>query len=200
MKKLTSLLLALVMLFTALTLSGCEFRNNNELKCGFERSGLLDWFLCAYKSETREFDIDDVTLTFSYGGIYNIMDNGEVLEYAECGVSSPSFELYFEDEEGNQHLIKIIEEELISNKYNVELNTNSWFGDDIIFCHSELITIPSDSFSKKEGYLFFNLGTQYIIDPTCDFYHNGSYYVLGQIVLYYRIVNDRVTLSCECEV
>ncbi|MBQ7872499.1 MAG: hypothetical protein IJ360_00830, partial [Clostridia bacterium] len=82
MKKLTSLLLALIMLFTALTLSGCGEKNTG-LYGYYDGPG--NYFMCAYESNLREFDIDRVNLRLYYGGTYNIENNGEILEISKFG-------------------------------------------------------------------------------------------------------------------
>ncbi|MGN1104949.1 MAG: hypothetical protein ACI4QI_08780, partial [Candidatus Coproplasma sp.] len=59
------------------------------IECGFEYSvsAPLPSEFCAYKSQTNEFDIDNVSLTFFYGGVFSSDINQEL----ENGRNIPEF-------------------------------------------------------------------------------------------------------------
>ena len=86
------------------------------LENGFKLSNDADEtpiFYCAYRSDKTEFNINDVTLDFYYGGYYY-----QGAEYElENAHDFPSFELYFTDNEGNKFFVKRVEENFVSDKY-----------------------------------------------------------------------------------
>lgn len=69
MKKLLGVLICIMLLC-----AGCGGNNDSKgIKWGFENNKSSDELppdYCAYKSENTEFTINDVTLTFSYGGLF----------------------------------------------------------------------------------------------------------------------------------
>ena len=79
---------------------------------------------CAYKSDTNEFDIDNVTLDFFFGGHY---PSGVEFELTH-GRNYPAFDLYFIDEDDNKFFIKHIEENFVSEKYSCECTYDeNWY-------------------------------------------------------------------------
>ncbi len=195
MKKLTSLLLALIMLFTALTLSGCGEKNTG-LYGYYDDPG--HGFMCAYESNLREFDIDRVNLRLYYGGIYNIGNNGEILEISEFGMSVPSFELYLENEVGDRHTIKKVEEELISHKYYVHIDWDyhnfllfEYYDTTPVFLYHEVITIPAELFANDSGYISIVI---YSDNATLDGSGPQST-ILAEGRVCYERVGDKVVLT-----
>ena len=119
------------------------------LENGFKPSNDADEtpiFYCAYRSDKTEFNINDVTLDFYYGGYYY-----QGAEYElENAHDFPSFELYFTDNEGNKFFVKRVEENFVSDKYNCNLiYDNDWNVIDVDFNHSESITIPKEIFTEE---------------------------------------------------
>ncbi len=195
MKKLTSLLLALIMLFTALTLSGCGIFYQG-IECGFYYRDIRSDFFCAYNTDKREFNIDDVTLTFYYGGNYKLSNDGKYYATEELGTTCPNFELHFVNENGDRYLIRNIEEDFYSEKYMVTFN-------DLLcpipitkvtFQYSEDITIPSELFVSDSGYIRFCVGTQYPQNPNY-FPSNGHNYEFTSIYVLYEKKGNTIILS-----
>ena len=140
------LLLAACMLFT-----GC---GGKGVESGFKiPAGCLDMpkVYCAYKSEKKVFHIDDVTLDFYYGGIYNEYD----LEHR--GESYPEFELWFWNDSGDKSLIKEVKENFVSEKYrctDVSGSRNDGYLK-LVYNHSEKLTIPKELLVGESGKIHF---------------------------------------------
>ena len=200
MKKLTSLLLALIMLFTVLTLSGCGIK---PLKNGFSKYGdiIPDYFI-AYKSDVSKFDLSDVSLEFYYG----------VLEYERLvgKASISSFEICFLSGDSDLYIAKKITDELVSEEYNVDIAKvpflARFFIDNLTFSHSETIAIPEFLFDKNTGEIRIVLCSEFLYSE-----HNNSEFlvecsacsaqytthILAESVLYYQKNDDRIILSSE---
>ncbi|MDE5868083.1 MAG: hypothetical protein K2H02_03970 [Anaeroplasmataceae bacterium] len=163
------------------------------LEYGFEVGGCdpMPTTHCAYKSETNEFDIDNVTITFYYGGDFD-EDLNSYLKHTNI----PEFDVYFAeyryDENGKQHyeplyLIDHRKENFVSEKYRCRLNNpydNPTF---LIFNYSEEITIPKELFTKNRGTLWFSVeGVN-----KC----NGKQKLLAHRGLNYDIVDGKVIIS-----
>ena len=95
--KLVARLMVVILLLTStLTLASC---GNKGLEAGFYYTSIgnddapYPMFRCAYKSDKTEFDINDVTLTFYYGGLYSLY-----LQEERSSISYPGYELYFSND------------------------------------------------------------------------------------------------------
>ena len=116
-----SIIIIASFLITNLMIDWNDLGTPGGLETGFKPSGSMDsaplpWSFCAFKSETNVFDIDDVTLDVYFGGnfsegVYTIRENSK---------SYPSFELYFENDQGKECFVKRIDENFISEKYSCE--------------------------------------------------------------------------------
>ena len=151
-KLVARLMLVILLLTSTLTLASCG--NQSEgLEVGFTPYGEMD-FSCGYRSDKTEFDIDDVTLTFYYGGSYEYNIESEI----KNTFSYPAFELYFCDEKlDNRILVKRVEENLVSEKYRA-YSTLKFFNKHVIeYKHSEIITIPQELFAEDLGIIYFCL-------------------------------------------
>ena len=201
---MTSLLLALVMLFTALTLSGCM--EKNTVRGGFDLPHRLTYtFICAYegtKERTVQSDTEFINIEFYYGGMYNILTNGEISENVEYGWSCPSFDLYFENSSGDIYHIKTVEEELVSHKYYVHLDYDEYnfilfnyhYFDEPVFMYHETLAVPLGLFAEESGYILFKLCAKDAY-PENRFYFNGEYYELAQVGLFYKWDGDKIIIS-----
>ena len=151
-KLVSRLMLVILLLTSTLILASCE-NQNKGLEVGFTPYGEMD-FSCAYRSDKTKFDIDDVTLTFYYGGFYEYNIESEI----KNRFSYPTFELYFCDEKlDNIILVKRVEENLVSEKYRV-YSTLKFFNKHVIeYKHSEIITIPKELFAEDWGIIYFCL-------------------------------------------
>ena len=171
-KLIARILLLVLLLASAVNFTAC---GNKELEDGFKwrqhPDGTSDYF-CAYKSDKRVLDINDVTLTFYYGGTK--------------GMDLPSFGIYFENEEETVYLIKEIknhnpERYIVNHEYKQFL-----FFDKIIrtFTHSETITIPKELFVNNTGHILFYMKANDL----------GDLY-LGTVAIYYKVEGNTVFLS-----
>ena len=177
--KYISKIVIFMLLFTsALNFTACQSKG---LEGGFDTDSLeLPKYMCAYRSDKREFDIDDVTLTFYYGG--------------NDGIEFPSFELYFENENEDRYLIKEITNHYPKD-YDIEdKHTRILFlyHTTLTIKHSESITIPKELFVNDSGYIFFTVTSK----------HYDSYYphpfvrhIIARTVIYYKVIGDKVVLS-----
>lgn len=141
---------------------------------------------CAYKSDINEFNIDDVTLEFFFGGHYPSGVEHE-LSY---GRNYPTFELYFVDEEGNRYFVKRIEENFVSDKYSCEVvYDENWYITEIRYNHSEQITIPPEVFTKENGQIWFEIHSANANDIEPEVKR------ITGISIFYQVSNGRVILS-----
>ena len=142
----------------------------------------------AYKSEKMEFDIDNVTLEFFFGGHYA---SGIDLEL-ECGRNYPEFDIYFLNDNGDKVHIKHVEENLVSEKYRCYyVYGEGWHVDEVKYNHSELFTIPKELFTKEKGRVFFEI---YGINPNDP---KLEYRGITGVGIYYKLTGDKVILSSE---
>lgn len=178
------------------TLFGCENGEenvDNGLKVGFEVSSGDDPSpsdFCAYSSEVSEFDINDVTLEFFYGGLFNINIEDELNSVRNI----PYVELYFDNKEmvGEPYLIRRTTESYISEKYRCEMIVDEdWNMIGIDFNHFEQITIPKELFVGSSGKIYFYIFGNNIREID----NNGR--ILSSIAIYYRLNNDKIILSGE---
>ena len=169
---------------------GCDmlFQNqgndDNTIRVGYESYPTMGgapgnpfWVAC--KSDTNKFDINDVTLTFSYG-----------FPSGNAGTSSyPVYEIWFDNDEKQEKLIKRVEENLNSEEYLVILSfDNDQNVQKNIYNHSEILTIPSELFSKDSGYVGFYISSIDITAPK-----NGP--LLNYITFYYEKIEDEIVLT-----
>ena len=176
-KLIAKIMLVVLLLTSALTLTACIEKEGLEAGFEWDHAEIGNRYFCAYKSHKKEFDINDVTLTFYYGGSHGIED---------------SFGLYFENEKGDVYLIKKIE------NHNPDDYKMEWEGmyERKVFSHFEVITIPKELFVDDSGYIWFFLGREYIIDSN----NNSSKIDTlggGAIRVDYKKSGDMIILSDE---
>ena len=159
------------------------------LENGFKPSNDADEtpiFYCAYRSDKTEFNINDVTLDFYYGGYYY-----QGAEYElENAHDFPSFELYFTDNEGNKFLVKRVEENFVSDKYSCDLiYDNDWNVINVDFNHSEAVTIPKEIFTEDVGLIYFSIYSENAKEL------ESQTKVIAGIGIYYKVIGEQVVLS-----
>ena len=186
-KIVARVMLVILLISSAINLAGC---GNKGLEAGESKYGdFIPMFMCGYKSDNNEFDIDNVTLDFYYG-------------CTAYKYSVPRFELYFSDEKENMYLIKKVDEELTSEKYNIETKYVPFlmrsFINNLTYNYCEKITIPKELFDKKEGYLFFMISTEslYYGETSDCLFCNNQYktHILAEQILYYKVDGNIVTI------
>ena len=185
MKKFLSIFLVLAMFLTALCFAGCK---QTVLEDGFCVSGgCLDIgpMCCAYRSNTDEFNIDDVTLEFFYGGDYH-----EDLSVALETFNYPFFELFFKNDEGYSVCVKRVDENLVSEKYRCKIHIDK-NNNPVTFCYSEMLTIPQEIFSKEKGFLWFTISGTNISEISSQ---HGP---IASIRIYYKTAGNKVVLSSK---
>lgn len=125
-----------------------------ELEYGFyySNNAPLPSDFCAYKSDTNEFEMDNVSLTFFYGGLF-ASDINQELENVR---NIPEFDVYFGDADNEPvYTIAHSNENYVSEKYRCDIITDESQLVKIGFTHSEVITIPKSLFSEEQGVIRF---------------------------------------------
>lgn len=178
-KIVARVMLVVLLISSALTLSSC---GNKGIEAGFEGAGkdMAPLFACAYRSDKSKFEIDDVTLTFYYGGAFETNVERDRIER----FSYPTFEIYFVNDEETHILVKRVEENLVSEKYRTWIGR----GSKRFFNHSEEFTIPKELFTKESGMICF-----YIYGN--DVLKNDGPEIICSIEIYYNNDDNKITLS-----
>ena len=187
-KLLARLMLVIFLLTSTLTLASC---GNRGLEAGFYYTSIgnddapYPMFRCAYKSDKTEFDINDVSLMFYYGGLYSLY----LQEEERSGISYPVYELYFSNNWADlkKIFIKQVEDELISEKYR--FTTKKFFCYNFCeFNYSVELTIPKELFENEEGVIWFSIYSRNI--------HNDDE-IFETIDVYYKKDGDKIILSTK---
>ena len=169
--------------------SGGEETNGSQgLESGFNNEGnscAMSHFHCAYKSEKNEFEIDDVTLEFFYGRQHTF---GAEYALETGGYDIPTFDLYFKEDGGEKILIKHVEENFISDKYNIDFDYHG--NNPTKYYFSETLTIPEQLFSKERGMIWFEIYGTNIKEGD-----NAKYKAFAGVYLFYKKDNGKVILS-----
>ena len=182
-KIVARVMLVILLISSAINLAGC---GNKGLEAGFKWKNETDaWadYFCAYRSDQKEFNIDDVTLTFYYGGETN-------------GIEFP-FRIYFMNEEKDIYLIKEVKDHN-SEDYLVDYERHKIlfiYKYTRIFNHSELITIPANLFVNDDGYILFILTSECVDHGTPSIGIQNHQF--AGISVQYQKDKDRIILSIE---
>ena len=174
--KLIARVMLLVLLLTSvLILTACIEKEG--LEAGFKwrehPDASMDYF-CAYRSDKREFNIDDVTLTFYYGGLR--------------GLDCYAFRLYFENKNGDVYLIKQVTNHN-PDDYKVHCEGYTRWDSYRVFDFCENITIPKELFVNDSGYIFFCLDVIHVS------WQEDTWYNANREIIYYNVVGNTVELS-----
>ena len=179
-KLIARMMLIVLLLTSAVNFTACR---NKGLEAGFKwrqhPDGTSDYF-CAYKSDKREFDINDVTLIFYYG--------------CTKGITCPSFKLYFENKNGDIYLIKEVRDPNPDDyKVNLEYKETLFFNTyEKVFNYSESITIPKELFVNDSGVILFNVAITWSID---DLINESEWDNITRAAIYYKVKDNTVILS-----
>lgn len=146
----------------------------------------------AYKSQKNTFNIDDVTLTVSFGSLFTMHKPNE---YDDV----PEFDFYFADPSGyideSIYTLKTIKEQFFSEKYNIKFvndKPNRVYYHE--YAHTEEITIPKELFTESEGVIRMVIaGTNVAEDWDSEYLTN--YMILGEADIKYQMQGDKVILS-----
>lgn len=163
---------------------------DNGIESGFSISNSepSPMITCAVKSEKNAFDINDVTLTFYYGG-----DFPENLEFhIENGDHYPTFRTCFKNDDGDVYEIKHVQEEFVSEKYRIETE-KKLFVNIKKYNFSEVLTIPKDLFTKDTGYVAFFIEGQ----NTNERLPEEFVRIASTQRIYYKVEKDTVYLSTK---
>ena len=188
------IIIAASLLITNFMIEGNNWGAPGGLETGFKppsgsiNSAPLSWSFCAFKSETNVFDIDDVTLDVYFGGNYS----EGVDTIRENSKSYPSFELYFENDQGKECFVKRIDENFISEKYSCELICDKdWNLIEIKYNYHETMTIPAELFTNESGYIWFVARGVNTHEP-----EDGMRNIVGNVLLY-EVKDGKVILTTQ---
>lgn len=185
---------------------------------GFDRRlpdsrDVRSYFLTAVKSDTRIFDVNDVTLDFYMGHLLNVTDHGYFSENEKYKCISICTYFYIESEifqsdylrfadykkiEGF-HLIKEYSLEeffTIDKKVKVERNKFKIFSEKISFNYFETITIPSYLFDQcvnDEIIIYFGIFKIIQNKETGEYIFDGSLYgddLKHYLIMYFEKTSD----------
>lgn len=162
--------------------------DDKSIKSGFQYSNgaPLPSDFCAYSSDTNKFDIDNVSLTFFYGGWFSPDINFEL----ENGINIPEFDVYFGDSDHEPiYTIAHKNENYVSEKYRCRITSDESHLVIINFNYSEKITIPRSLFSEDQGVIRF------CISGTDVNAENPKYHIISLIYINYDVANEIVVLS-----
>ena len=168
-----------------------SINTNQSLEDGFNinknTSVTSKGFYCAYKSEKNEFEIDDVTLDFYYGGCYYLG-----AEYKrETTHDFPIFDIYFDEDSEEAVLVKHVEENLVLDKYNVvRIYDENMHIKELEYNFSETFTIPKQLFSKEKGEIYF-----YILGSNVKLGDKAEQELITSIKIFYKVIDGKVILS-----
>ena len=190
LKKLTAIAASICVIVTALFLSlYFPLRNTkNPVGNGGEHHGSIPQpsESCIFKADKTEFDIDDVTLTFSFGCHFNLEID------LSSGWNVPEFDVYFADIYNEPlYLIRHSTENFASEEYRITdiLDEQDHHLIETVYNHSETVTIPAELFTKQQGALMFavsgvNLNSR-----------EQKYELITCVYFNYDIVNGKVIIS-----
>lgn len=194
MKKFCKAMVVIVIAFVITTsFLACKPAQTDEnaaskLEYGFEFSNIPEPMdFCAFKSDSNQFDINNVSLDFYFGSSYIGEYNKDKYDW----ISIPEFDIYFTDILDNMlHLVRHVDENYITDKYKVNIDVTPKTHKYIVnYNHKENITIPSKLFTEKEGRLGFRLGGINVLS------NNPHYYIFNGTWIYYKVNGTTVTLS-----
>lgn len=187
------IIIAASLLITNFMIEWSNLSTPSGLETGFKPSGSMSGAplpgrYCAFKSETNVFDINEVTLDVYFGGDFS--DGIDTIR--ENSESFPSFELYFENDQGNECFIKRIEENFVSEKYSCDLVCDeNWNLLEIKYNYHETLTIPAELFTKEKGMIWFVARGVNTHKP-----EDGLQNIAGNVLLY-EVKDGKVILTTQ---
>lgn len=163
-----------------------DTQNNVKLEYGFEVNSNepMSSDFCGFKSDSNQFDIDNVSLDFYFGSSYC----GD--SYEDKFISIPEFDIYFTDINDNLlYLVRHVDENYVSSKYKVDFEVKENKKLKVIYNYYESIKIPKELLDGKDDRLGFRLGG---IDVSSE---NPTYRIFNGAWIYYKLDGETVTLS-----
>lgn len=192
-----SILLVMVILFSACTKS-------DGINTGSASGGMVPPIAIRIRSDKTEFDIDDVTLDFSFGSEFGTNNGYEIdderypvvsvavyfynAKYIDSAYESTGYADYKEIE--GWHFVKDITHEDYEQNYKVEYR---WVGLPK-FDHTETLIIPEETFELTTGYVCCG------IFPIVYVPSDNSYIVIGswghfEALKYEKLENGRIKIT-----
>lgn len=204
------ILLILTALSLCISLLGCgDITDNSEAETPEEDKGIESGFYflddplpvvglwhAACRSEKSVFDIDDVTLTFYYGDYFGY---SPIEKYKWNHVTYESYELYFENyKTGDKVLIRHVDEDFVSEKHRCTYRyaKGTLLVEEIIFNHSEELTIPRELFTEDNGVVNFNVyGFGIVMNQGVPYEEGYTNIHISHLPLYYEKIGDTIKLT-----
>ena len=199
MKKLVTKSIGVMLILISLfyTFIGCvnngdntDGSENEQGEANMPQGGGCEtsWLAIKFYFEKEKYDINDVRITVSYGGAF--YDEAMVENDRKHSIDYPCFDIYIFDVNRSKHLIRHVNENLVSTKYSYspDLDNNTPI-EDRIFNHSETITIPEKVFTQSNGYIIFAIFGKNMHST------NSEYGVISEKIIYYQIEENNVVLS-----
>lgn len=175
---------AIILLVLALTV--VLIITNRGIQDGFKfnrmyRSTIIDQphVACAYKTQKRVLDIDNVTLELYYGMLSQYNYNNDFI----CA------ETYCKKPKGEKIQLKSVTETVYSDKYSIDIRKIHkifYYTVKYDFNYHETIKIPREVFVGDKGYFFVVFGVQ-----------EGDKNYTNSQTIYYRVKGDKVELSTK---
>ncbi|MBR1746901.1 MAG: hypothetical protein IJ735_01670 [Clostridia bacterium] len=112
---------------------------------------------CAYTAEKVEYDVDDVTIDFCFGfsspfdraeSDFRDIPHAEIIFYNVADPNNKIVVGQIENYISDDYLCKVVTEDIPGVD-------DGWIIKEILFRHSEKITIPQELFTGEEGYIVF---------------------------------------------
>lgn len=208
-RKVTAIILALILLFSIILFQGCLFsclagnssstEEETRLLIGFRVEKFMNNFLTGIYADTKVFDIDDVTLTFCYGGKAPERDlvNWHIAMYVSPEDHDiDSLSLWAEDYKNISGFYMLAEKtpyDFNHGPFDMTLH----YTNDLYFHYKEEWTVPKEYFSNPRGYFIFwvmPMTPQYTEDGTVV-YRLVPQTDTGMRRVYYRVEGDKVKLA-----
>ena len=143
----------------------------------------------AYKSHKSTFNVDDVTLTVSFGSLWARFGMNNSIDV-------PEFDFYFADSSGESiYTLKTIKEQFFSEKYDIsrvddKTDRRYYYHE---YAYTEDITIPKELFTESEGVICMVIAG---INVAENSHYINDYLTLGKAEIKYKLNGmDQVVLS-----
>lgn len=190
----------LVMTFIVFMFAGCKNEEqeyvDKGLNVGFANASsgykIAQGDFCAYKSDVSVFYIDDVTLEFFYGGIFNDppiwpeqLENLDITSNISLGFNNPALG------EDRVIIVKEKNEWYLSDRYR-------WKGNAYESGEGETLTIPKELFISETGEIWFIVYAKdlsYLYGFPDGYIREGERHITSRIIISYTVNEDKVTLA-----
>lgn len=211
-KKGIYLLVVFILLTTAFVFAGCKEEEDTGLNVGFEGNLYGDPSpsdYCAYRSDVSEFDINDVTLEFFYGGIFsesieyersNIRNIGKVKLYffAPALCENSECATQYDYQYGGRKCVNLLCEDsryfIKESQKDYTSEAHRWKGRLYEDGEGETITIPKELFVGERGLIEFMVFGK---DENHREYPDNEYELISGKIIHYKIYGYKVVLSGE---